>query len=434
MVQNDKICCLIDPASSSNSYFFKVSVPAHVTESFLSLATTKHQHLAQTSGFKKGYAPLVYIQEHFKAPIISHMKNLGLKFFGIDNLLKHIRNQKIVLVGAPQLRDIQIDSFGNATYIFEAHIPKELYMQSWKYLPFKPTPRKRYRDIDKQVSSYLAEEEALQKSYNPEKGINVGDWVYFQAWMIDHNNNPIFDKTPATLWLKIGNEEPDLEFQNLFLKRKIGETLITDIPSFQHYFCETSEAHYTFVIKILDIVPNQAFSFENFKNYFKIKTNKDLLSKITEVFSFNNDISQRRSIAYEALGLIIRKNQIVLPDNAILDQRKQILQSLQYKPDFIVYRMDPEFDLQITNMAKRQLLDSVVVESIAYQDNIHVSHQDIKAILQISQRPRFKDFLYFPFFNTQSQGQEFPVDSESLYHYCLKEKIVNHIIHHLTKK
>jgi len=434
MVQSDKICCLIDPASSSNSYFFKVTVPAQVTQSFLSLATQKHQNLVQPTGFKKGLAPLIYIQEHFKAPIVSHLKDLGLKFFGINTLLLHIRSQKIVLVGTPELRDIQVDSFGNATYLFEGNVPKELYMQSWKFLPFKPTPRKKYRDIDKQVTTFLQEEEAQQQQYVPSKGISVGDWVCFQAWIVDHKDKPIFDVSTANVWLRIGNEEPDTDFQKLFVGKKINDTIITDNPSLQTYFCESSHSHYNYAIKIIDSVPYQSFSFDLFKQYFKIKTHKDLLNKITEVFSFNNDISQRRLIAHEALGLIIRKNHIVLPDSAILLQRKQILQDLQFKPDFIVYKMDPDFDLHVTNMAKRQLMDNVVAESIAYQDNISVSNQDIKAVLQLTQRPRLKDFLYFPFFRTQLHGQEFPVEHESLYHYCLKEKAVNHIIYHLTKK
>lgn len=434
MVQNDKICCLIDPASSSNSYFFKVTIPEKVTRSFLELATTKHQNLIPTSGFKKGLAPLSYVQEHFKAPILSHMKDLGLKFIGINTLLQHLRSNKIVMVNTPELRDIQIDSRGNTTYLFEGSAPKELYMQSWKYLPFKSIPRKKYRDIDKQVSSFLQEEEDLFKAHGHVQQIQVGDWVCLQTWVVDQKGKPISELNTVNVWLKIGNEEPDLNFQKMLVGKKINDTIITNDPSLQSYFFENSHSDYTYGIKIVDIVPYAYFSFDLFKQYFKIKTHKDLLNKVTEVFSFNNDISQRRLIAHEALALIIRKNHIVLPDQAIHSQRKQIIQDLQFKPDFIVYKSDPDFDHHVTNMAKRQLMDNVVAESIAYQDNISITNQDIKAVLQLTQRPRLKDFLYFPFFKTQVNGQEAPVDHDTLYHYCLKEKSVNHIIHHLTKK
>lgn len=434
MVQNDKICCLVDPVPSNNSFLFSVTVPSKITESFFKLATERQQSSMNPIGFKKGLAPISYIQEHFKTPMISHLKDLGLKFFGINTLLQQIRSQKIVIVGAPELKDIQVDMSGNTTYTFQGHTPKELYMQSWKYLPFKPTPRKKYRDIDKQVLSFLQDEENSSKAHDPNKGIQVGDWVCFQAWVIDQKNNPIFEQHAANVWLRIGDEEPDLDFQNNFVGKKIGDRFMTDIPSFQNYFCENSSSNYTFVIQIQDIVPYHSFSFDLFKNYFKIKTHKDLLTKMTEVFSFSNDISQRRSIAHEALGIIIKKNQIVLPEESIATQKRQIIGDLQFKPDFMVYKMDPQFDSHVTNMAKRQLLDGVVAEFVGYQDNIAVSHNDLKTVLQLTQRPRLKDFLYFPFIKSQLNGQEFPVEHESLHNFCLREKSVNHIIYHLTKK
>jgi len=152
------------------------------------------------------------------------------------------------------------------------------------------------------------------------------------------------------------------------------------------------------------------------------------------VFSFHNDISQRRLMTFEALGLIMKKNQIVMPDSAIAIQKREILQEMRSKADFMVYKMDHNFDLQVTDLAKKQLADSIIAESIAYGDNLTVSDQDIKGLLHLTQRPRIKDFIYFPFIKSQANGQEFPVEQETLNHFCLKEKAVNHIIHHLTKK
>ena len=80
MVQNDKICCLVNQNKSNNSFLFTVSVPAMITESFFQLATHAQQNLMNPIGFKKGSAPISYIQEHFKTPILSHLKDLGLKF------------------------------------------------------------------------------------------------------------------------------------------------------------------------------------------------------------------------------------------------------------------------------------------------------------------------------------------------------------------
>src|SRR5690606_35059635 len=98
------------------------------TESFFQFATEAQQQTTLTSGFLKGTTPRTYIEKHFKTPIINHLKEVALKFFGINTLFQKIREQKIILVGAPKLNDIVFDSDGNTLYHFDAHTPKELYM------------------------------------------------------------------------------------------------------------------------------------------------------------------------------------------------------------------------------------------------------------------------------------------------------------------
>ena len=62
-----------------------------------------------------------------------------------------------------------------------------------------------------------------------------------------------------------------------------------------------------------------------------------------------------------------------------------------------------------------------------------VTQDDIKGLLNLTQRPRTKEFLYFPFIRTEHEGRQVPIDHQAIYNVCLKEKTVNHIIHHLTK-
>ena len=63
--------------------------------------------------------------------------------------------------------------------------------------------------------------------------------------LLTSKNNPIFYENTEPVWIKIGNEEPDIEFQNIFVGKKIGDTLSTRDSEVQHYFCETSYADYT---------------------------------------------------------------------------------------------------------------------------------------------------------------------------------------------
>lgn len=428
------ISCIIDKKKSLYCCNFTISVPQNITDSFFDLATESQQQHAQTSGFKKGSIPITYIQKHFKAPIINHLKEIALRFFGFSTLLKNIREKKIILVGSPILKDIVFDDQGTTVYHFQAHTPKELYMQSWKFLPFKAVSRKKYRDIDKQVKTFLDEEDRLFNLYRPQLGIQIGDWICFSVWLINHKNQRVFMGQNTDVWLRIGDEEPDLSMQKLFLGKQIGDTFTTDIPSIQNYFCESSDNNYAYEIIINDIVPQAYFSLPLFKQYFKIKTQKDLQNKLTEVFSFHNDILQRRLMTFEAFDLIIKKNQIVLPDPAINVQKKEILSAMQSKADFMVYKMDQNFDNQITELAKKQLADAVIADSIAYQDNLTITQHDVRGLLHLTQRPRIKNFIYFPFIKSQANGQEVPIEQEVLNHICLKERAVNHIIYHLTKK
>jgi hypothetical protein len=55
------------------------------------------------------------------------------------------------------------------------------------------------------------------------------------------------------------------------------------------------------------------------------------------------------------------------------------------------------------------------------------------AYLNLMQRVRTKEFLYFTPPATEIEGQEFPITLENIKKACIREKALNHIIHHLTR-
>lgn len=410
-----------------------VIIPQAYIQQFFKHAAQIKQLDSNSHGFKKGSVPLDYIQIHYKKNILNHMQEIFLKHFVIDALLEFIHKNKILIVGQLNLIDIKMDIDQDAVFTFQGILPKEVYIQRWKNLPFKATQRKKYRDIDNQVKSFLEEEEARESLYHTEHGVQINEWVCFDAWVIDIHKKPLFHNKKSELWLKIGDEEPDIIFQELFLNRRINETVITDNPSLRQYFCNSFDAPYTYAIQLKDRVPYKYFSIEYLKHHFKLKTKKDLHNKLIEIFSYSSDVSQSRSIADMALNTIIKRNNILVPPSSVQAHKAVIIEELQQKPDYTLYKMQSDFDDHITNLAKKQLYEIVATDYIAYTENLVVNHLDIKAYFNLMQRTRTKEFLYFNPPKTQIDGQEYPIAIESIKKACLREKALNHIIHHLTR-
>lgn len=417
----------------TKEYTFTIEISEKFISDFFTFAAIAQQQKTTSPGFKEKETPIEYIKEHYKKNILNHIQEITLKYFVLDYLLEMIHKNKIMIVGEPDLKTISMDLQQNAIYTFTAQAPEELFIQSWKNLPFKATQRKKYRDIDNQVQYFLNTEEENFKNNKHITTIQLGDWIHFDAWLIDKKDHPLFATRKVSLWLKIGQEEPDTVFQTLFLNKSIGDTFVTDNPSLQHYFCELFDTSYLYKIEIKDILPHSYFIVDNLKHHFKLKTKKDLHNKLIEIFSFNSDISQRRMIAHNALDVIIRKNNILIGPESIKKHQFFLIKDLQQTPDYIVYKLDTNFEEKTYELARKQLLEKIAADHVAYQENLPIQHIDIRAMLGLLQRTRTKEFIYFPFIKTKHEGQEFPVSQNNLHRFCLREKAVNHIIHHLTR-
>lgn len=411
----------------------RVIIPQSIVQSFFKYAAQIQQLDSDSHGFKKGAVPLDYIQIHYKKTIVNHMQEIFLKHFVIDTLLEYIHKNKLLVVGQLHLTEISMDLDKDAVYTFEGLLPKEIYIQRWKTLPFKATQRKKYRDIDNQVKSFLEEEEQHQLIYKAEDTVQIGDWVCFDAWIIDIDKKALFQNKKSELWLKIGDEEPDLTFHELFLNKRINEIVITDNTSLRQYFCNSFDAPYTYAIQIKDRLPFKYFSTEYLKHHFRLKSKKDVHNKLIEIFSFSSDVSQSRLTADAALNTIIKRNNILVPPSSVQAQKEIIIYELQQKPDYTLYKMKSDFDDHITTLAKKQLYEVVVTDYITYTENLTASHDDIKAYFNLMQRTRTKEFLYFDPPSTEFEGQEAPIALESIKRACVREKALNHIIYHLTK-
>src|SRR5205085_443890 len=104
---------------------------------------------------------------------------------------------------------------------------------------------------------------------------------------------------------------------------------------------------YQFLIKVIARVPHSAFSLDQFKKHFKLKTVRETHNKLIEVFSYRNDISQRRETVEAVFRLLFKHYPFTPPESLVKRQEDLILKSIQSNPDYHVYRTQPDFKTKV---------------------------------------------------------------------------------------
>ena len=409
-----------------------VVIPSESVRILYEEASDMQKSNLYTHGFSKGDTPLSYIQKNFQPHLVEHIKEFLFKYFVINSFYDELQHKKILLAGEPLLQDVNLDGSGDLTYSFSLTLAQPIALHGWKRLPFKAPKRKNYKDLDRQVENFLKDEELFKKKSSVDI-ISIGDWVNFTVSLLNRAGDPVFPFHKENLWIKIGSEEADVPFQNLFLHKIIGEKFKSNDGCLQEYFSSHLDTNYTFLIEIVDVLHQSYFCLEHFKKHFRIKTTKELHQKLIEVFSYRNDISQRRAIAEETLKLLLARHPFSVPQHLILRQQKTILDIIAQSPDYQVYKMQSDFNYKTRVLAERQMRENMLIHQLALHEGIEVNNTDIKGYLNLSNRQRTAEFIYFEPPITKFLGHESPISTTLLRLSCLKEKTLNHAIHHLTR-
>lgn len=410
-----------------------IEISAEIINKLFDLAATTQQEYLRPTGFVLGKAPISYIKEFYKVPLLSHLKQFLLNYCILPLLIEQLYTLKISFIGEPKLLDIDISPNEPARFTFAISSVEPVSIQEWKYFSFKAPKRKNYKDLDKQVESFIRQEcENLEKA--TDSSIALRDWVNFSVMILDHDQKPLSDQFSQQLWFKIGDEEMESPLRDELIGKKQGDSFITNNKGLQDYFSSLLQTHYLFKITVLDVLPDAYFDLELFKKYFRLKNNKDLHKKLIEVFSFRNDISQRRSTVEEILSLLISKHRVTAPASIITQQKNKLLRAMRENPDYTVYLRQRDFERHLNELSERQAREIMFIDQFAHAEDIKLSHEDIKGYLNLTKRNRMKDFLYFDIPESSCNGHEIPLSVAQLQQPCLREKSVNHAIYYLTKK
>ena len=117
-----------------------------------------------------------------------------------------------------------------------------------------------------------------------------------------------------------------------------------------------------------DIVPNAYFCLDQFKQHFRIKSNKEMYQKLIEVFSYRNDLSQRRTMVEESFKLLFSKHRFEIPNHLVLRQQKKVMDAIQYNPDYHVYRVQKDFKDAVRELAEKQAREEIFLDQLAYEE------------------------------------------------------------------
>lgn len=410
-----------------------ITVPESIVTILYHEAARSQQKSTQTSGFHHGNVPIDYIKKNFTANLVEHLNELLLKYCVINFLYEQIRVNKLVVSGEPRLTKMSFDPSGEAKFTFELSLFPDITIYEWKYFPFKAPKRKNYKDLDRQVESFIEEEKIqLQKMENEE--LTIGDWVNFNISFTNQEQHPLLAYYTQNFWFKLGEDDTESPLRQIFIGKKMGTTFFSNHRVLQEYFSDQLDTNYTFCIEITNTLSHQYFCFDHFKRIFRIKTNKDMHKKLIEVFSYRNDISQRHAMVEEGLRILLSKHKFKAPNYLILRQKKALLDRIKYNPDYQVYRSQKDFQNYVHDLAQKQVVEMIFIDTLAYHENIQVTDEDIKGYLNLINRPRMKEFIYFDVPSFKIQGQEVPIPTQELVRTCLREKAINYVIYHLTKK
>ncbi len=375
--------------------------------------------------------PEAYIEHNFKKEITNDLKGFVFEYLVLDFLTNVIIEHDLPFAGYPRLIKVVIDDDYRMQYFFDLSIASKIEMREWKHFLFRAPKRKNYKDLDKQVETFLkrAQEKTRKQATDT---VQENDWVLFDAHILDQGKKPLFDHCGHQLWVRIKTDIITHPLYPLFLNKKIGDSFETN-NLFLHEFADPSIGdHHHFLITIKAITKGDFFVLDLFKTAFKLTNKTEVHEKLIEVFSYRNELSQRRTIIEEMFHLLFSKHRFEVPKHLILRKQEELLFSIKRRPDYNAYRSSKHFMQNVGLLAEKLLKEEILVDQIANLEKIAIDTRDLQQYLNLLSDSRLKEFIYFRSF-LDSDAPTVPIHHCLLKQICRREKTLNYILHQLTR-
>ena len=382
-------------------------------------------------GFGNSGAPKKYIEDSYKSHIHHKVKNFAFQHLVVDFVFIEIFNRKIIMANYPRLVSAEFQPDNGLVYIFDMAIADPLELKEWKHFAFKSPKRKKYKDLDKQVVSFVENRAASNKKVNPSL-IEEYDWVLIDTVMVNAQDAMISASLSGSFWIKIGNQEIAHPLINQLIGKQQDNSFYTTDLDLYEIEDGVDKHSFKFLVTVKSIIKGQLFSMDVFKSTFRLKNKQDIHNKLMEIFSYRNDISQRKAIIEEVFHLLLSKHRFEVPKHLVLRREEHILQTLIKQPDYHVYKAQKDFKECIQMLAEKQLKEEIIIDHIAYHENIHMDLRDMQQYLHLLSNRRLKEFIYFRPLSEHLDDAQAMLNMTTLAQAVIREKTLNYVIYTLT--
>ncbi|MFA6527488.1 MAG: hypothetical protein WCT20_03635 [Candidatus Babeliales bacterium] len=382
-------------------------------------------------GFADDGVPDEYILENFNSEIHERIKGYVFRHLVIDFLITELLDRQIMFANYPRLMGAELLPGPKMLFHFDVSMSDSVELKEWKLFLFKLPKRKRYKDLDKQVEQFLEAQTAVLAGQNMQK-IEEDDWVCFDATLIDRRCEVLDANFTSRFWLRANGRGLQEQFSAMFAGHAVGDQFTTNNFDFDETQHEIDGKRYNFLINIKGVIKGNALSMDLFKTTFRLKNKVEVHGKLMEVFSYRNDISQRKMIIEELFHLLLTKHRFEVAKHLVLRRVEDLLVSLMKQPDYQVYKSQKDFFLQVEQLAEKQLKEEIIIDQIAYSEGIAVDFKDMQHYLHLFNNKRLREFVYFKSLIEKIDELEAPINANILAQAVLREKVLNHIIYTLT--
>ncbi len=395
--------------------------------------TLRHfRAFVQMPGFRRNTVPSEYIEENYRPQMHANILGFLLSHLVLNRIYTELEANKVLVVNVPRIAAMDITPTHHARFVFEVSTLPSPDISEWRQFVFKTPRRKNYKDLDKQVALFIKREQSiLRRSKRHE--VEENDWVRYRATMLDADDNQFMTECDVVMWTRITTRHIARPMALSFLGGKVGDTFITRDLAPVESLKDHVNNRFRYLITIEEITKGCSLSLEALRNTFKLRNRAGVHRKLIEIFSFRNDVSQRRAIIEEVFHLFFSKHRFQVPKHIVIRKQEDILQSLVDQPDYQVYRTQKDFMFQIEQLAEKQLREEILIDHLALTEGTTVTPRDIHNYLSLLNTERLKEFVYFKPALDALEDPSTPLHPTLLKRIVLREKTLNHIAHTLTR-